>query len=84
LGGEAWAAAAASVGAELGIEIAAHVIGPRRNYVDHSGDWARVSEVEDSGCILVRPDHHVAWRAEALAASPAGELRRVLRAILAR
>lgn len=84
LGGEAWAAAAASVGAELGIEIAAHVIGPRRDYVDHSGDWARVSEVEDSGCILVRPDHHVAWRAEALAASPAGELRRVLRAILAR
>ena len=84
LGGEAWAAAAASVGAELGIEIVAHVIGPRRPYVDHSGDWARVSEVTDSGCILVRPDHHVAWRAEALAASPAGELRRVLRAILAR
>ena len=84
LGGEAWAAAAASVGAELGIEIVTHVIGPRRDHVDHSGDWARVSEVTDSGCILVRPDHHVAWRAEAMAASPAGELRRVLRAILAR
>jgi 2,4-dichlorophenol 6-monooxygenase len=40
--------------------------------------------VTDSGCILVRPDHHVAWRAEDLAADPEAELARVLSAILDR
>jgi 2,4-dichlorophenol 6-monooxygenase len=32
----------------------------------------------------VRPDHHVAWRAEAAVADPEGELRRVLKTILDR
>ncbi len=84
LGGEAWAEAAAQVAAELGIEIVPHVIGPRQPFVDHSGDWARASEIRDSGCLLVRPDHHVAWRAEGLSATPKADLQRVLRAILGR
>ncbi len=83
IGGEAWAEAAASVGGELGIDIRVHVIGPRRAVVDHTGDWARASEIRDTGCLLVRPDHHVAWRAVDLADDPAGELRRVLRKVLA-
>jgi hypothetical protein len=28
----------------MGIELAAHVIGPRRDIVDHHGDWARARE----------------------------------------
>jgi 2,4-dichlorophenol 6-monooxygenase len=84
LGGEAWVEAAQAVGAELGIDIVTHVIGPRRPYVDHSGDWARASEITDSGCLLVRPDHHVAWRAETLTADAKADLGRVLRKILAR
>jgi len=84
LGGEPWVAAAEAVGQELGIEITTHVIGPRQPHEDHSGDWARASEIRDSGCLLVRPDHHVAWRAEVLAASPKAELGRVMRQILAR
>ncbi len=83
LGGEAWAKAAEAVGAALGIDLTAHVIGPRRPFLDHSGDWARASEIADSGCILVRPDHHVAWRAESLSADPQAELLRVLRSVLA-
>jgi hypothetical protein len=43
------------------------VIGPRRDIVDHHGDWARAREVGEGGCVLVRPDQHVAWRAEDLA-----------------
>ena len=35
------------------------MIGPRRELLDHTGDWARAREVSDSGCVLVRPDHHV-------------------------
>ncbi|WP_170474097.1 FAD-dependent oxidoreductase [Ruegeria arenilitoris] len=84
IGGEPWGDAAREVESELGIEIKTHVIGPRQNYVDHVGDWARVSEISDTGCILVRPDQHVAWRIEELAADPKGELARVLKSILAR
>jgi 2,4-dichlorophenol 6-monooxygenase len=84
ISGEGWAAAAAKAGKALGIDIATVVIGPRRAFVDHEGEWARGREVGDSGCVLVRPDHHVAWRAEEMVADPAGELTRVLSTILDR
>ena len=84
LGGESWAKAAAKVAAELGIDLAVHVIGPRQDYVDHSGEWARLAEINDNGCLLVRPDHHVCWRATELTANPMADLGRALRAILAR
>ncbi|MCY4302644.1 MAG: FAD-dependent monooxygenase [Aestuariivita sp.] len=84
LGGESWAVAGNRVGAELGIDLVCHVISPRQAYVDHAGDWARVSEISDSGCLLVRPDHHVAWRTDARSANPVRELRRALARILAR
>jgi len=84
IGGEAWETAAATVGPAFGLDIRVHVVGPRRTIVDHTGDWARAREVTDSGAILVRPDQHVAWRAEAMTDNPAAELRRVLTKILAR
>ncbi len=84
LGGEAWVEAAEAVAAELGIEIATHVIGPRQTYIDHSGDWARASEIRDSGCLIVRPDHHVCWRSETISPSARADLLRVMRAVLAR
>ncbi|MCR9127535.1 MAG: FAD-dependent monooxygenase [Rhodobacteraceae bacterium] len=84
IGGGGWQDAADAVGAELGLPITTRLIGPRREFEDLTGDWARAREITDSGCILVRPDHHVAWRAETLAEDPEGELRRVLGKILAR
>ncbi len=84
LGGEAWVEAAVRVADTLGIEIVTHVIGPRREYVDHSGEWARLAEICDSGCLLVRPDHHVCWRATSRADDPEAELQRALKHILAR
>ncbi len=84
LGGELWIDAAEQCESELGIEIVKHVIGPRRTYADHSGDWARAKEVRDSGCLLVRPDHHVCWRSATLSSGPKANLLRVLRHILAR
>ena len=84
IGGEAWIDGAAAVGAELGLEIVTHVIGPRQPHVDHVGDWARASEISDTGCLLVRPDQHVGWRAADMTSDPAGDLRRVLKTILAR
>lgn len=84
IGGKGWVEAAKAVGAELGIDIAAHVIGPRQRWQDFTGDWARAREVRDGGVVLVRPDQHVAWRSEAMVADPVSELRRVLTKILAR
>ena len=84
IGGEAWVAAAGKIGKDLGLDLRTCVIGPRRDYEDHTGDWANAREVGDSGCILVRPDHHVAWRAMKLTADPAGDLSRALRAVLGR
>lgn len=84
IGGEGWVAAAEAIGAEFGLPIRTHLIGPRRAIEDHTGDWARAREIRDAGCLLVRPDHHVAWRSHDLAASPEAELRRVLGSLLGR
>ena len=84
IGGEAWADAATAVAADLGLDLNAHIIGPRQKYVDHTGDWARARDISDTGCVLVRPDQHVAWRIEAMADNPKSELTRVLKKILAR
>ncbi len=81
--GEAWADAALSVSEAFGIEIAGHVIGPGRTYTDLYEDWARLREVGEDGCVLVRPDGHVAWRSASLTDQPAEELTAVLRRILA-
>jgi 2,4-dichlorophenol 6-monooxygenase len=82
IGGEDWVAAAETLGKEMGLALATHLIGPRRRITDHTGDWARASEIMDSGCLLVRPDQHVAWRAAEMTADPTSDLRRVLRAVL--
>jgi 2,4-dichlorophenol 6-monooxygenase len=84
IAGEAWAEAAAKVADEMGVELVAHVIGPGREYIDLYEDWARAREVAEDGCVVVRPDAHVAWRSTAMAGEPAVELRRVLGAVLAR
>ncbi len=84
ISGEAWTEAAEALAQQLGIEIAAHVIGPGREYTDLYDDWARLREVGEDGCVLVRPDAHVGWRAATLHDDPAAELSRVLQAILSR
>jgi 2,4-dichlorophenol 6-monooxygenase len=62
IGGEAWVEAAREIGAETGVEIDAHVIGPGRDFEDFTGDWARAREIEEAGCLLVRPDQFIAFR----------------------
>jgi 2,4-dichlorophenol 6-monooxygenase len=84
IAGEAWADAAARAGGALGIDIAVYVIGPGREYTDLYDDWARLREVTESGCVLVRPDAHVAWRASELVTHPEETLLAVLRQALDR
>ncbi len=84
ISGEAWAGATVSVATALGIEIVGHVIGPGRAHIDVYEDWSRAREVNEDGCVLVRPDGHVGWRSASMVGDPASELRRVLSAILDR
>ncbi|HTR38537.1 MAG TPA: FAD-dependent monooxygenase [Bryobacteraceae bacterium] len=63
IGGEGWVEAARKVSATYGVEIAAVVIGPGRDLTDLYGEWANAREIAESGCVLVRPDAHVGWRA---------------------
>ena len=84
IGGHAWVDAAAEISADLGIDLRYHVIGPRQEVVDHSGDWARMSEITDTGVLLVRPDHHVAWRVPQISSAPKEDLSEALCAVLAR
>ncbi|WP_433868892.1 FAD-dependent oxidoreductase [Saccharopolyspora sp. CA-218241] len=84
LGGQPWVDAAAEIGAELGVEVDAHLIGPGRPYTDLYDDWSRLSEIAEDGVLLVRPDAHVAWRSAALPEDPAARLRDALAAVLSR
>ena len=84
ISGQEWADAAQTAARALGIEVDAHVIGPGREYTDVYDDWARLREVEESGCVLVRPDTHVAWRAHEMLTDPAKQLTEALAAVLAR
>ena len=84
IGGESWAQAAATVSERTGVSIAAFVVGPGREVLDLYDDWAALSEVTERGCVLVRPDLHVAWRSHDLAADPTAALARVLDAVLGR
>ena len=44
--------------------------------------WRRTCDVDGSGALLVRPDHHVAWRARTVAQTP--ELGRALDVVAGR
>ena len=82
--GRPWVEAAHKAAAELGIDVRAYVIGPKADYADLYDDWARLREVAEDGCVLVRPDAHIAWRSHDGADDPAAELTQALRSVLAR
>jgi 2,4-dichlorophenol 6-monooxygenase len=84
IGGEGWVQAAEDVTQRTGVEIAAYVVGPARDAHDIYDDWARAREVQETGCVLVRPDAHVAWRSAALVDDPVAELGRVMETLLGR
>ncbi|WP_329025245.1 FAD-dependent monooxygenase [Streptomyces sp. NBC_00690] len=83
IGGEPWLDAAQKLAIEYGIELPAHRIGVRCDYDDVLGDWARLRETTERGCLLIRPDRHIAWRSHDLTTNPEQQLRTALDQILA-
>ncbi len=84
--GDAWVAAAATCRDELGLPLRSVVVGAAAAR-DAYGDWRRATapELEEDGCLLVRPDGYVAWRSTGAPADDAAKaLRGVLDAILSR
>ncbi len=73
IGGDDWRSAVAALAAS-GFPIRCVSIGPDQDYQDPFGDWARISEIEDDGALLVRPDQVVAWRQRERAADCAAAL----------
>ncbi|MEV6272812.1 FAD-dependent monooxygenase [Kribbella sp. NPDC051936] len=84
IGGDAWVKATQSVSEQLGVPIEALVIGPGRELDDLYGDWARVREIPDEGCLLVRPDAHIAYRAFDQPEDATETLRRAVNGLLGR
>ncbi|KAI1490735.1 putative FAD dependent oxidoreductase [Biscogniauxia mediterranea] len=82
IGGEGWVEAADTISADKGVQVKGYTIGFRCNYMDCYQDWHRVREVSETGVVLVRPDHFVAWRCQRLVDDPLAKLRSVLEQIL--
>jgi 2,4-dichlorophenol 6-monooxygenase len=81
---EDWADAADRVAEETGVPIKPVSVGLGQANNDVLGKWTRTREVNDRGCVLVRPDRFVAWRCAHPVSDPTAELRRVITTILDR
>lgn len=79
--GAAWTDAAARVAEETGVPLVCVRIGPGAEIADLYGDWAERSGIGETGCLLVRPDQHVAWKQDAAPADPHAALRAALTAL---
>jgi hypothetical protein len=82
IGGGKWKDAAKEFSAELGVPIAAYSIGYGQDYEDMYLDWSKIRDVDESGCVLVRPDYFVAWRSQKWEDGSAAKLKGVLKSVL--
>ena len=60
-GGNAWSEAARQAGERFSLPIDAYAI-DNVSYGDSYGQWAQLRDIDDDGCVLVRPDGYVGWR----------------------
>ena len=74
--------APADASARSGVPVRVHVIGGKDGVTDPYGEWASLREVETTGCVLVRPDRHVAWRSRRLTPDSARQLPAIIEQVL--
>jgi 2,4-dichlorophenol 6-monooxygenase len=77
-----WASSAATIRSERNLALDIVVVGGPGGLRDESGEWARQTSTTDTGAVLVRPDHHVAWRSPGAVENPLDALRSALNAVL--
>ena len=73
-----------TIASELGVPIKTAQIGLRQEFDDLDGEWIKIREVSDRGCLLVRPDRFIAWRSHDLPSDPTGALRQAMHTVLGR
>ncbi|MDQ1491527.1 MAG: 2,4-dichlorophenol 6-monooxygenase [Actinomycetota bacterium] len=83
IGGEGWSDAARRASDVTGVPVDVHHVGTRDGLGDNYGDWAELRQVQSTGAVLVRPDRHVAWRAEGYTSEAASSLCDALQQLLA-
>jgi len=81
-GGDDWKKAAEAAAKVTGVKINAYSIGWMQDYEDVYGDWARRREIEDDGCVLLRPDRTVCWRSMTARDDAQESILKVLRSVL--
>jgi 2,4-dichlorophenol 6-monooxygenase len=85
IGGDCWKTAADAVTRKLGVPLDVVTIGPAGSDAqDVYADWYRASEVEEDGCVLVRPDMYIGWRAREAMAQASDVLVEVFSKMLGR
>ncbi|MEU0939673.1 FAD-dependent monooxygenase [Embleya sp. NPDC005971] len=82
--GQDWLAAARQAESCLGVEIAAYRVGPGAELADEGGGWQELYGVGPTGCVLVRPDGHVAFRSAHADPGTRADLVSVLSRVLAK
>jgi len=80
--GHTWIHAGSLVAEQFRIPLHGYRIGEDGDMRDTHHDWATTYGVAADGAVLVRPDGHVAWRAETSTREPVVDLERVLSAML--
>jgi 2-polyprenyl-6-methoxyphenol hydroxylase-like FAD-dependent oxidoreductase len=83
-GGEGWQGAARKISQDTGIPINTYMIGLGLEWQDVYREWYARRGVEDSGCVLVRPDRIVAWRSPRIVQDCEEKLSGVLNKVLSR
>lgn len=83
-GGEAWKTAAREYSASSGVSFRSYSIGWDQDYEDVYFDWARLREVDEDGCVLVRPDRFVAWRSLSMRVDCSDKIKAVMNHVLSR
>ena len=81
IGGESWKDAAQAIKNDMGVDINVVGIGYGLEWEDTYLEWAAKCGVEEDGCVLVRPDFFVAWRAQE-SGQEVERLRKVMKKIL--
>jgi len=83
VGGDRWRAAATTAAKSVGVEIdVVSIGGPYCDAHDVDGRWHSVAATSDAGCLLVRPDRHIAWRQSDPGSHPELRLASVMSVIL--
>jgi 2,4-dichlorophenol 6-monooxygenase len=85
-GAQSWRDAVAAIAQRLPMRMRSFTVGTGRDadLVDRDENWIKLSEVQPTGAVLVRPDGHVAWRANGLPEQTVDELLRVMIGLLRR